>query len=270
MDILDDHSRARVAARVDTGPTAKAAWEAFTHAVADWGIPAHVTNDNGSCFTGRLALNGEADFERMLRSLGVRQICSRPSHTQTCGNSNAPTRQLRPGCASSPGPDHSRSFKPSSIGGASTTTSHARTRHSTARHPVNAGRPAHRSPRRSPARPRCHRCRPGGWRYRRWSSPCYRGWAQHRRSRPSPGVLGVRSPMPSPAPAGSARPAAHPAGQLDTPRAGRRDQIFSQADRSGAAGRCSSCTSIMFVVMRDLLQPTARSRGVTPCHTQNS
>ena len=85
MDILDDHSRALVAARVDTGPTAKAAWEAFTCAVADWGIPAHVMNDNGSCFTGRLALNGEADFERMLRTLGVRQICSRPYHPQTCG-----------------------------------------------------------------------------------------------------------------------------------------------------------------------------------------
>ena len=42
-------------------------------------------NDNGSCFTGRLSLNGEADFERMLRSVGVVQICSRPAHPQTCG-----------------------------------------------------------------------------------------------------------------------------------------------------------------------------------------
>lgn len=85
MDVLDDHSRALVAARVDTGPTAKAAWEAFTAAVADWGLPARVMSDNGSCFTGRLSLNGEADFERMLRSLGVQQLCSRPSHPQTCG-----------------------------------------------------------------------------------------------------------------------------------------------------------------------------------------
>ena len=85
MDVLDDHSRALVAARVDTGPTATAAWEAFTAAVADWGLPARVMNDNGSCFTGRLSLNGEADFERMLRSLGVAQICSRPAHPQTCG-----------------------------------------------------------------------------------------------------------------------------------------------------------------------------------------
>ncbi len=51
MDILDDHSRALVAARVDTGPTAKAAWDAFTTAVQEWGLPAHVMNDNGSCFT---------------------------------------------------------------------------------------------------------------------------------------------------------------------------------------------------------------------------
>jgi transposase InsO family protein len=85
MDVLDDHSRALVAARVDTGPTARAAWEAFTTAVEDWGLPARVMNDNGSCFTGRLSLNGEADFERMLRSLGVVQICSRPAHPQTCG-----------------------------------------------------------------------------------------------------------------------------------------------------------------------------------------
>jgi transposase-like protein len=55
MDVLDDHSRALVAARVDTGPTAKAAWDAFTTAVLEWGLPAHVMNDNGSCFTGRLA-----------------------------------------------------------------------------------------------------------------------------------------------------------------------------------------------------------------------
>lgn len=85
MDVLDDHSRALVAARVDTGPTARVAWEAFTTAVLEWGLPAHVMNDNGSCFTGRLAKNGVADFERMLRSLGIKQICSRPGHPQTCG-----------------------------------------------------------------------------------------------------------------------------------------------------------------------------------------
>jgi transposase InsO family protein len=85
MDIMDDHSRALVAARVDTGPTAKVAWEAFTAAVLEWGLPAHVMNYNGSCFTGRLAKHGAADFERMLRSMGIKQICSSPGHPQTCG-----------------------------------------------------------------------------------------------------------------------------------------------------------------------------------------
>jgi transposase InsO family protein len=85
MDILDDHSRALLAAQVDTGPTANAAWTAFTQAVQEWGLPARVMNDNGSCFTGRLAKHGAADFERMLRSLGITQICSRPAHPQTCG-----------------------------------------------------------------------------------------------------------------------------------------------------------------------------------------
>jgi Integrase core domain len=32
-----------------------------------------------------MARNGAADFERMLRSAGIQQICSRPGHPQTCG-----------------------------------------------------------------------------------------------------------------------------------------------------------------------------------------
>jgi len=66
-------------------PHSQVTWEAFTSAVQEWGLPAHVMNDNGGCFTGRLARNGAADFERMLRSAGIKQICSRPGHPQTCG-----------------------------------------------------------------------------------------------------------------------------------------------------------------------------------------
>jgi hypothetical protein len=51
MDLLNDHSRVLVAARVAEGPTAKAAWEALAHAVADWGIPARIMRDNGLWFT---------------------------------------------------------------------------------------------------------------------------------------------------------------------------------------------------------------------------
>jgi transposase InsO family protein len=85
MDVLDDHSRVLIAARVWPQATGDAAWDAFAHGVSDWGLPAHVLSDNGTCFTGRFFSGGEADFERTLRKLGVRQILSSPAHPQTCG-----------------------------------------------------------------------------------------------------------------------------------------------------------------------------------------
>jgi transposase InsO family protein len=85
MDVLDDHSRVLLAARVADGPTGVAAWDAFCAASAHWGLPAHVMSDNGTCFTGRL-LNGHVmDFERDLAALGIRHIRSSPGHPQTCG-----------------------------------------------------------------------------------------------------------------------------------------------------------------------------------------
>jgi transposase InsO family protein len=84
MDVLDDHSRVLVAARVCDGPTARAAWDAFSHAVIDWGIPARVMSDNGLCFTGRFH-GVEVDFERQLRAMGVEHLRSSPAHPQTCG-----------------------------------------------------------------------------------------------------------------------------------------------------------------------------------------
>jgi transposase InsO family protein len=86
MDILDDHSRVLIAARVCEGPTAAAAWDALCHGIAEWGVPAHMMSDNGVCFTSRFSFNGgENDFERSLRALGVRHIPSSPGHPQTCG-----------------------------------------------------------------------------------------------------------------------------------------------------------------------------------------
>jgi len=84
MDVLDDHSRVLVAARVATSPTSQAAWDAFSHAVADWGLPARVMSDNGLCFTGRFR-GRDVDFERQLRTLGIGHIRSSPAHPQTCG-----------------------------------------------------------------------------------------------------------------------------------------------------------------------------------------
>jgi transposase InsO family protein/transposase-like protein len=84
MDVLDDHSRVLVAARVAEGPTAAAAWDAFSRAVVDWGLPARVMSDNGLCFTGRLH-GRDVDFERQLRAMGITHLPSSPGHPQTCG-----------------------------------------------------------------------------------------------------------------------------------------------------------------------------------------
>jgi transposase InsO family protein len=85
MDVLDDHSRVVVAARVCDGPTGEAAWGAFCDGSARWGLPRHVMSDNGPCFTGRFLTGGEVAFERDLRALGINHICSSPGHPQTCG-----------------------------------------------------------------------------------------------------------------------------------------------------------------------------------------
>jgi transposase InsO family protein len=85
MDILDDHSRVSIAARVCGGPTGDAAWGAFCDGVERFGTPAHVMSDNGTCFTGRFFGGGEVAFERDLRNLGVRHLLSSPAHPQTCG-----------------------------------------------------------------------------------------------------------------------------------------------------------------------------------------
>lgn len=85
MDVLDDHSRVAVAARVCATASGAAAWDAFCAGSAAWGLPQHVMSDNGTCFTGRFLSGGEVAFERNLRALGVRHLLSSPAHPQTCG-----------------------------------------------------------------------------------------------------------------------------------------------------------------------------------------
>jgi transposase InsO family protein len=84
MDMLDDHARFCLAARVGKGPTGAAAWDAFEWAVKRYGLPTQLLSDNGTCFTGRL-VGGEVEFERRLWNLGVKTVHSRPYHPQTCG-----------------------------------------------------------------------------------------------------------------------------------------------------------------------------------------
>jgi transposase InsO family protein len=84
MDLLDDHARFCLAARVGSGPTGDAAWAAFEWAVKRYGLPTQLLSDNGTCFTGRL-IGAEVAFERRLGALGVKLLHSRPYHPQTLG-----------------------------------------------------------------------------------------------------------------------------------------------------------------------------------------
>jgi len=84
VDALDDHARYLLAARAADGPTEEAAWQAFSAASTDYGLPRQLLSDNGLCFTGRLH-GFEVAFERKVRSLGVALINSRPEHPETLG-----------------------------------------------------------------------------------------------------------------------------------------------------------------------------------------
>jgi transposase InsO family protein len=90
MDVLDDHSRVLVAARTAPGPTAAAAWDAFSHAVVDWGLPARVMSDNGLCFTGRFQ-GRDVDFERQLRAMASPTCPPARATPRPAGSSNGRT-----------------------------------------------------------------------------------------------------------------------------------------------------------------------------------
>ena len=84
VDFIDDHSRLITGCRAVERATTDNTWEAFSAAVAAWGLPQGHLSDNGLNFSGRLR-GFEVSFEANLRAAGVRPITSRPFHPQTCG-----------------------------------------------------------------------------------------------------------------------------------------------------------------------------------------
>jgi transposase InsO family protein len=84
IDILDDHSRFLVAARVAATATAELAWRAVAGAVAEHGMPAQILSDNGLIFTGR-SMGREVLFERQARAAGIALAHGRAYHPQTQG-----------------------------------------------------------------------------------------------------------------------------------------------------------------------------------------
>ena len=91
MDILDDHSRLLSRPRC-VAARPHGAWDAFSTRLDDWGVPAHVMSDNGTCFTGRF-IRRRTEFERDLRTLGVHTFSPRPPIPRPAARSNGSTRR---------------------------------------------------------------------------------------------------------------------------------------------------------------------------------
>lgn len=83
MDVLDDHSRALIAIRAGTGPTAALALDTLLAGGEQWGLPTMVLCDNGTCFAGANRVG--SPFETVLGAAGVKVIHSAVYHPETCG-----------------------------------------------------------------------------------------------------------------------------------------------------------------------------------------
>ena len=83
---IDDHSRFCVCAHLTPRATARPVCEAFTAAIARWGVPEQVLTDNGKVFTARFGLGtGEVLFDRLCREHGVRHLLTAPRSPTTTG-----------------------------------------------------------------------------------------------------------------------------------------------------------------------------------------
>jgi len=84
INILDDHSRLAAAGVAVPSTTGEGAWEAFSGAAAEFGLPVRCLSDNGLAFSGKLR-GFEVYFEARLREAGITPVTSHPYHPQTCG-----------------------------------------------------------------------------------------------------------------------------------------------------------------------------------------
>lgn len=84
LDIIDDHSRFIIAARVFHHPKSADVTNTFRDAFTRHGTPASVLTDNGAIFTAQHR-NGRNTLETELHQRGIIHKHSRPYHPQTCG-----------------------------------------------------------------------------------------------------------------------------------------------------------------------------------------
>jgi hypothetical protein len=95
LHLSDDCSRVDLALQAVRSENGADVWETFCLAVARYGLPVAVLNDNGTAFSGRRR-GWTSTFEDRLADLWVQAICSSVSHPQTCGkNERAHQRVLK-------------------------------------------------------------------------------------------------------------------------------------------------------------------------------
>ena len=84
VNLIDDHSRLAVAARVLRTATAPQVLRVFRAAGERWGLPAALLTDNGCVYT-TWHRGGPNVMQTELLALGIEYRHSRPYHPQTCG-----------------------------------------------------------------------------------------------------------------------------------------------------------------------------------------
>jgi transposase InsO family protein len=95
LHLTDDCSRVDLALQAAVSENGADVWATFCLAVARYGLPMAVLNDNGPAFSGRHG-GWISLFEQRLADLHVQPICSSIRHPQTCGkNERAHQRVLK-------------------------------------------------------------------------------------------------------------------------------------------------------------------------------
>ena len=101
LHLTDDCSRVDLALDAASSENSDDVWDTFCRAVARYGLPAAVVNDNGTAFSG-LRRGWTSQFEQRLADLLVQAIVSSVSHPQTCGKNERAHQRVQKWLARQP------------------------------------------------------------------------------------------------------------------------------------------------------------------------
>lgn len=103
LQLTDDCSRMDVGLYAAPSENGDDAWDAFTIAAAEHGLPREFLTDNGPAFSGRRR-GWISQFEANLHALGVHTLTSSVGHPQTCGKNERAHQTLQKWLAKQPTP----------------------------------------------------------------------------------------------------------------------------------------------------------------------